>query len=56
MSSCTAMTSLNLHSCVKVADEGMRAVSSLTALTSLNLTCCREVSDEGIRAVTASRR
>jgi hypothetical protein len=51
VSSCTALTSLNLTGCNMVTDKGMRAVSSCTALTSLNLTGCNMVTDKGMRAV-----
>jgi hypothetical protein len=37
VSSCTALTELNLQGCRNVTDEGVRAVSSIPALTSLNL-------------------
>jgi hypothetical protein len=51
VSSCTALTSLNLSYCHRVTDEGVHAMSSLPALTSLHLTHFDKVTDEGVRAV-----
>jgi hypothetical protein len=39
VSTCTALTTLNLIGCRELTDEGLRAVSSITALTELNLGC-----------------
>jgi hypothetical protein len=52
VSTCTALTSINLSYCTLVTDEGLRAVSTCTALTSINLSYCTLVTDEGLRAVS----
>jgi hypothetical protein len=51
VSTCTALTSLNLSYCTLVTDEGLRAVSTCTVLTSLNLSCSN-VTNEGLLAVS----
>jgi hypothetical protein len=51
VSSCNALTSLNLTCCYELTDEALRAVSSLPALASLSLTCCIKLTDEALRAV-----
>jgi hypothetical protein len=53
VSSCTALTSLNLRWCGKVTDEALQAVSSLRALTFLDLSYCRSVSDEGLQTLSS---
>jgi hypothetical protein len=53
VSSCTALTSLDLGGCKLVTDDGVRAVSSLPALTFLNLWSCRELTDKGVQAVSS---
>jgi F-box/leucine-rich repeat protein 2/20 len=54
VSSLAALTFLDLSYCVKVSDEGLRAVSSsCTTLKTLNLFACDKVTDEGVRAVSS---
>ena len=53
MSSCTALTSLNLTYCNKVTNVGLRELRGLTALTELNLDYCRNVTDVGLQELTS---
>jgi F-box/leucine-rich repeat protein 14 len=53
LSSCTALSTLDLGCCELVTDVGVKAVSSLPALKSLNLCGCKKVTDVGLRAVSS---
>jgi hypothetical protein len=53
VSSCSALTSLDLTGCFKMTHKGMRAVGNLPALTSLNLSWCNnKTADAGLGAVS----
>ena len=47
----TALTSLDLHGCRQVSDDGLRELAGFTALTYLNLVGCHQVSDIGLQAL-----
>ena len=53
VSSCTALTSLDLSWCKLVTDDGVLAVSSLPSPTFLNLWSCHELTDKGVQAVSS---
>ena len=56
-SSLTSLTSLELCACIKVTDQGLRALSILRALTTLNLWQCPNVTAAGaVQALRSAHR
>ena len=47
----TRIKNLNLRSCKKITDEGVKALRSFTGLQKLNLSDCENITDVGVKAL-----